>query len=281
MEVPTLSTDEELMDALYIVATYVVLDDTLAAQGYQDDERASVTTAEILTVAVVAARFFQNHHERALCILQQVHALPRLSLSRFNRRLHQALPVFEALLEWLTPRLAQPWLGIIDTLPIPVCKRARAERCKKVQGKAYWGWAPAKKEWFYGFRLHWLCDPSGIPLAFVLAPATWHELTLVHDLTADLSPHSCVLGDAAYVSRKEQQLAWDAGRIYLIAQHHQHMRPNLPEEQALLSRYRKQIETAHSQLEKMGVQRLHVRSLSGLVLKLLAALFALTLNAFV
>lgn len=268
------------MDALYIVATYVVLDDALKIQGYQDDVRTTVTTAEILTVAVVAARFFQNHHERALCILQMVGALPRLSISRFNRRLHQALPTFEALLGWLAPCLAQPWLCIIDTLPIPVCKRARAERCKKVQGNAYWGWAPAKKEWFYGFRLHWLCDPLGIPLAFALVPATWHELSLVHDLTADVSPHSCVLGDAAYVSRKEQHLAWHASGVYLIAQHHRNMHPNLPEEQALLSLYRKQIETAHSQLEKMGVQRLHTRSLSGLVLKLLAALFALTLNAF-
>lgn len=267
------------MNALYIVATYVVLDDTLKAQGYRDDVRATVTTAEILTVAVVAARFFQNHHERALCILQQVHAIPRLSLSRFNRRLHQALPILEELLGWVTTQAARPWLCIIDTFPIPVCKRARAERCKKVQGKAYWGWAPAKKEWFYGFRLHWLCDPTGVPLAFLLAPATWHELSLVHDLCADLTPHSCILGDAAYVSRYEQQLAWQAGRLYLIAQHHQKMRPNLPEEQALLSLYRKQIETAHSQLEKMGVQRLHARSLSGLVLKLLASLFALTLNA--
>jgi hypothetical protein len=281
MEVPTLSSDEASMNALYIVATYVVLDDALKAQGYQDDVRATVTTAEVLTVAVVAARFFQNHHERALCILQQLHALPRLSLSRFNRRLHHALPVFEELLAWLSPRVAQPWLCIIDTLPIPVCKRARAERCQKVHGKSYWGWAPAKKEWFYGFRLHWLCDPSGIPLAFALVPATWHELSLLHDLTADLPPHTCVLGDAAYVSRREQQLAWQAGGIYVIAQHHQRMRPNLPEEQALLSLYRKQIETAHSQLEKMGVQRLHTRSLAGLVLKLLAALFALLLNALV
>jgi hypothetical protein len=31
--------------------------------------RLTYTAPEILTVAVVAAKFFQNHHERALCVL--------------------------------------------------------------------------------------------------------------------------------------------------------------------------------------------------------------------
>jgi hypothetical protein len=267
------------MDALYIVTTYVVLDDTLKAMQYWDDVRASVTTAEVLTVAVVAARYFQSHHERALLVLQQLHAIPRLSVSRFNRRLHHALRVLHELTTWLGEQVARPWLCIIDTFPVPVCKRSRAERCAKVSGKAYWGWAPAKKEWFFGLRLHWICDADGVPITFALAPATWHELTLLHPLSMSLPPHTCLLGDAAYVSKNEQALAWQHGRLYLIAQHHQRMKPNLPDEQALLSCHRKVIETAHSQLEKMGVQRLHARSLSGLVLKLIAALLALTVNA--
>jgi hypothetical protein len=78
------------MDALYIVTVYVVLDDTLKAMGHQDDCRAQVTTVEVLTVAVIAARYFNNHQERALCVLHMLGAIPPLSVSRFNRRLHQA-----------------------------------------------------------------------------------------------------------------------------------------------------------------------------------------------
>jgi len=48
--------------------------------------------AEVLLVAVVAARYFNNNLERALIILRQRQYIPAsrcLSLSRFNRQLHQ------------------------------------------------------------------------------------------------------------------------------------------------------------------------------------------------
>lgn len=50
---------------------------------------------------------------------------------------------------------------------------------------------------------------------------------------------------------------------------------------ALLRQFRPVIETVHSQLEKMGVQRLHARTNLGLFLKLYASLLALLLNSFV
>jgi hypothetical protein len=54
------------------------LDDILKAMGYEEDCRATVSAAEILTVAVVAARSFQNHQQRALCILQRLGDKPKL-----------------------------------------------------------------------------------------------------------------------------------------------------------------------------------------------------------
>jgi hypothetical protein len=263
------------MNALSIVAIYVILDDTLKAMGHQDDCRASLTSAEILTVAVVAARFFQNHHERALQVLIQTRAIRPFSVSRFNRRLHQLAQRLEEVTEWLSETLAQPWLAVIDTFPIPVCRRVRMERCKKVQGKAFLGWCAAKREWFYGFYLHWVCDAAGCPISFLLLPASWQELTLVQALLAPLPPHTCVVGDKAYISADERTLAWDTGRIDLIAKHNARMQPNLPDEVGLLALTRYTIETAHSRLEKMGVQRLHARTLLGFSLKVLASLLAL------
>ena len=52
------------MNDTYIVTTYVVIDDILKAHGYEDDCRATGTAAEILMVGVIAAKYFQNHHER-------------------------------------------------------------------------------------------------------------------------------------------------------------------------------------------------------------------------
>src|SRR5512143_39614 len=110
------------MNDTYIVTTYVVIDDILKAFGLLDDVRATGSAAEILTVGVVAAKYFQNHHERALCVMTGLGYVHGLSVSRFNRRLH-------ALRDWLYGLLclvAEIWrtgeVFIIDSMPLPVCK---------------------------------------------------------------------------------------------------------------------------------------------------------------
>ena len=56
----------------YIVAVYVMIDDLLKAMQHQTDVRAGCSDAEILTVGIVAAQAFQNHHQRALEVLQRL-----------------------------------------------------------------------------------------------------------------------------------------------------------------------------------------------------------------
>jgi len=267
------------MNALYIVTVYVIIADTLLLMGHQDDTRSRITTAEILTVAVVAAKYFQNHHERALAILQLTHYLPAFSLSRFNRRLHHSQAYLTDLVTWLGEQTAQMGLCVMDALPLPVCKKVRADRCRKVRGRGFMGWSSAKREWYFGWRLHWLCDTVGVPITFTLLPAAWHELTAFHDLTADLPPGTLVVADGAYISHTDEHMAWDAGRIGLIPKRHRRMKyPNSAEELACLTRYLPVIETAHSQLDKMGITRLHARTQAGFSLKVAASLLALVFN---
>lgn len=51
------------MNDNYVVPLYTILDGILHAMNYQDDVRATMNAAEILTIAVVFAKYFQNHHE--------------------------------------------------------------------------------------------------------------------------------------------------------------------------------------------------------------------------
>jgi hypothetical protein len=51
------------MNDIYIITVYVMVDDILRATNYKDDCRARTISAEIMTV-----EYFQNHHERAVCI---------------------------------------------------------------------------------------------------------------------------------------------------------------------------------------------------------------------
>ena len=52
-----------------IITSYVIIDDTMRSLNHRSHVLAKVTDAEVLTVAVVAAKYFHNNHERALWVL--------------------------------------------------------------------------------------------------------------------------------------------------------------------------------------------------------------------
>lgn len=123
------------MDDGVIVTVYVVIDDVMRALGHRSHPAACLGDAEVLTVAVVAARSFQNHQARALQVLIGMGYLSgRLSTSRFNRRLHALGDWLRLLLEALGEVFARGEAFLLDSLPLPVCRRVRARRCRKVRG---------------------------------------------------------------------------------------------------------------------------------------------------
>ena len=263
------------MNDTYIVTVYSVIDDLLKLHGYKDDVRSKVSAAEVLTVAVLAAKYFRNHHERALYILAKLGDIPHLSVSRFNRRLHALSDWLHGIVTLLGELFAQGEVFIIDSMPMPVCKRIRAWRCKKVRGKAYCGYCAAKREKFFGWRLHLICTAGGIPVAFDLLPAAEHDLTPIHELTVGLPAGASVLGDKGYISAPDARTILEETGVRLVSVRRKNMTPNRWADDFDLRLYRKRIETLYSQMEAMGVQHLHARTNLGFDLKAWATLLAL------
>lgn len=264
------------MNEDYIVTVYYVIDEMLKAVDYQDDKRTTIEAAEVLTVAVIAARYFHNHWERALCILIQQGEIARISVSRFNRRLHALRDWLYGMLVSLGELFAGGMLYIVDSMPLPVCKRVRARRCRKVRGKAFCGYCSAKKERFFGWRLHLICTPNGLPVAFELLPAAHHDLTPIHELTLTLPNGALLLGDKGYLSAPDASTILEAVGVRLITARRKNMTANTWADDYDLRLYRKLIETLYSQMERMGTQRLYSRTNPGFELKVFASVFALT-----
>lgn len=142
------------MNDLLIVTVSVILDDLLRAMDHRTDCRAQTSDSEVLTVGVIAACQFQNHHERALCILKGMGYLSGLlSVSRFNRRFHALAHRLSDAIDLLAAALTAGTIFILDSVPLPVCRRVRAWRCKKVRGADYCGYCAAKKE--TGALVYW------------------------------------------------------------------------------------------------------------------------------
>jgi hypothetical protein len=267
------------MDDDFIVTAYVVIAKTMAALGHRDDVRAGAGDAEVLTVAVVAAKYFQNHHERALQIMLRLHYLSgHLSVSRFNRRLHRLAAWFRLTLEALGAVFAHGAVFLIDSMPVPVCRRARARRCRKVRGAEFCGYCAAKREKFFGWRLHLVCTTHGVPVAFDLLPGGLHDLTPIHELTYGLPAATTVYGDKGYNAADDEGTILAATGVRLVPIRKANMRPNDWADKLALREFRKRIEAVYSQCEAMGVQRLRARTNPGLELKLHASLLAVTIT---
>jgi hypothetical protein len=268
------------MNATWIITVFVIIDTLMEHLDHHSDVRAQVPDAEILTAAVVAAKFFQNHHERTVCILRECHYLSgTISVSRFNRRLHALSDWLPLILETLAELSRRGEVFVIDSMPVPVCRRARARRCRKVRGRIFCGYCAAKKEKFFGWRLHLICTPEGVPVSFSMLPGSLHDLSAVHELTYGLPEGARVFGDKAFNSLADETSMVEETGVRLIPIRKANMEPHawfLDELE--LREYRHTIETANSQLEKMGIERLHARTNPGLDLKVHASLIALTIT---
>lgn len=264
------------MDDTFIVTVYLALADVLEAAGHRDHVLTQVSTAEVLTVAVVAAASFGNHHERALQVLSRLGYLSgRLSVSRFNRRLHAVGHWLSSLLELVGELFArQEPHCVSDSLPVPACERARATRCRKVQGKDYLGYVAAKRRYFFGWRLHLVVTPEGIPVNVLLTPARSGDLAPVHELVWGLPAGARVYGDKAYNAKADAaSILADTG-VRLVPLRKKNMQPNDWCDRQVLPELRARVETVNSQLAAMGIERLHARTAAGVEVKVAASLVA-------
>jgi hypothetical protein len=74
---------------LAIITIYCISEDFLKAINYHDDRQSIMTTAEVMTTAFVAARYYSGNHEHSRVFLKEHGYIPEmLSKSQFNRRLH-------------------------------------------------------------------------------------------------------------------------------------------------------------------------------------------------
>ncbi len=70
------------------IAIYCFIDDFFIGIGRKDDVHCKLTDAEILTTALLAARYFHGNLCSACAYMQQHHGVRMIDKSGFTRRLH-------------------------------------------------------------------------------------------------------------------------------------------------------------------------------------------------
>src|SRR5690349_12524772 len=91
-----------------------------------------------------------------------------------------------------------PAVALIDSMPVPVCRFARAHRCRGFRGFAAFGHDALAHQTYNGLRLHPRVAWPGVIAAATLAPANEADLAVAPQLLAGLA--GWALGDEGYWS---------------------------------------------------------------------------------
>jgi len=266
-----------------IITIYVICDDYLKAVKYRDDRQSVMTTAEVMTTALVATRFFKNCVESARVYLQEQGLIRRmLSQSRLNRRIY-------AIAEWV-------WLGlfralaevhqdsndgqeyVVDSFPLAVCDNYRIRRCRLYRGEAFRGYIASKRRYFFGLRLHVVVTAQGKPVEVTLAPAADADIAAFKSLQLDLPDDSTLYGDKAYTDYVCEDVLNEDTTITLTALRkcNSH-RPMDGCVRYICQHIRKRIETSFSQMTNYFAKRIYAITPRGVELRAFLAVLAFSI----
>ncbi len=264
-----------------ITTMYYFCDQFLQANDCRDDRQCRVSSAEIMTVPLVACAFFGGNLALSRRFLVS-HGYFKydLSASRFCRRLH-AIPkelwrnLFRVLGEVFV-RCNPTAHYVVDSFPIPVCDNIRITRNKLLAGSAkesYRGRIASKKRFFFGFKVHLLVTGQGEPVEFVLQPGCVADIKAFKEFDLDLPAGSLIHADRAYTDYAEEDLLQEAAAIILQPQRKKNSKRPLPlYKEFLFKPVRQQVEIAFSQITKLFPKHIHAVTAQGFAIKVICFL---------
>jgi IS5 family transposase len=269
-----------------ITFIYCISDDFLKSFGLIDNNQVKMNNAEVMTIALVSALFFGGNISRArLMLLSHKYIKNILSESRLNRRMHDIdLSVWQAVFEAISQTFQSSNKNLeylVDSMPVEACMNIRSYRCKLLKGKEFIGFCKAKKKFYYGFKIHMIVTSAGLPVEFIITPASTADITAFKMMEIDLPFGSSVYGDKAYTSYPFEDELMEHANIRLVADRKKNLTRQHPGHLRYIQRVlRKRIETTFSQLTLLFPRKIHAVTSKGLILKLVIFIVAYSLKKY-
>jgi hypothetical protein len=270
-----------------ITTTYYLCDEFLKSVGHRDDPQARLSTAEVMTIPLVACALFSGNIEASRSFLDEYGYVEKaISKSRLNRRLHAIDPCLWkglfALLAEVFKHERSEQTYVVDSLPVAVCDNIRIRRCRlyppEEHAGAFRGYIPSKRRYFYGLRVHLVVTEAGEPVEFSLVAGSEADVSVFKDLELDLPEGSTILADKAYTDYDYEDLLEEVG-LHLKAQRKKNSKRPMPLWEEFLGKpIRQYIETVFSRMSALFARKIHAVTPRGFELKIVWSLLAFTIQ---
>ncbi len=270
-----------------ITTTYYLCDEFLKAIGHRDDRQVRLSTAEVMTIALVGCTFFGGNIEAARSFLEEYGYINKaISKSRLNRRLHAIDPsLWRMLFDLLAGAFKQSRPGqsyVVDSLPIPVCDNIRIKQCRiyprQEHGEVFRGYVVSKRRYFYGLRVHLVVSGAGEPVEFSLAPGSEADVAVFKELDLDLPAGATIHADKGYTDYHYEDLLKEVGINFICQRKKNSKRPRPACTEFLAKPVRQYIETVFGELSRMFSGKIHAVTPRGFELKIVCFLLAFSIQ---
>lgn len=266
----------------FTIAIYCFVDDYLKIGYPKAGGKRKLTDPQVITTALVAARYFSGNFVKARLYLKEVHQFNFPDKSNFNRHLHRLAPIISSLFFALGQSLKQLNICseyLIDSFPVTVCRNIRIPRCKLLDNEAYRGKNTSKREYFYGFKVQVITTANGVPVEYFICAGSYHDITAFQSMNIDLPPGSELYADSAYTDYELEDYYKELEQIHLlVVRKSNSKRPDHPAVQYLKKIMRKRIETTFSEITAFFPRKIHAVTIQGFILKVVLFIFAYTLD---
>lgn len=270
----------------FVIVAYCASDDARKNLKIKDNAQTDVGVAQIMTTCIVAAKYFGGNHELAQEFLyEHRYFYHRLSASQFNRRFHGIPEVFYEELMTCFGSYAkmanESYEFAIDSFPIQACDNIRIQRNKLFDPKKCRGLVASKRRYFFGVRVHMIATTTHLPVEFKILPGAVNDACGAKVLRFDLPAGSTVYGDKAYGDYKMEDELKIAKNIELAAIRKKNsLRQRDPQEEFLIRRKRKPIETLFSLITKLIPKSIHAVTAKGFVKKVFCFVLAYCVSKY-
>lgn len=267
------------------IQNYEIILENIQKQGIKFDfiqiRKPKLSNIELISMNLTAEYMGISSECQLFRDISSTYLSKLIERSVYNRRKRRLFPYIEKLRKKLALAFNEfEDMFIIDSMPLEVCKNARASRSKICKEEVYSspdkGFCASQNMYYYGYKLHGICSINGVFQSIDITPASVHDINMLKDVKINYS--SCtLLGDMGYLSANYQLDLFHSAQIFLETpmRKNQH---NYSKQPYVFRKSRKRIETLFSQLcDQFRIRQNFAKSFLGFKTRILSKITAVTL----
>lgn len=249
----------------FMIAVYCLIEDNLVGVRLRKrGPQPTLRDSEVLTIEVVGEFLGLDTESNIFTHFCRYYSdwfpgLRQITRTTFTRQAANLWKVKQELWQMLSQHIPHdPYLSIIDSFPVPVCRFARATYSRSFREVATYGYDEVARHIYYGLRAHVRLAWPGVLVDCALAPAHVSDTEGAEELLQGVSGY--VLADRNYWKPELSQRLQSYG-LYLLAPYKSAKHEKQPYPR-YLTHMRYRIETVFGQLvERFHAKRIWARDL--------------------